>query len=469
MHNIDYTPPLSLVPFFTSDKFVNIVMGPIGSGKTTASLLKLAYEAKRIAPCKDGVRRSRTVVVRSTREQLRDTTIKDFMAWYPEGSAGSFLKTENRFMLRFDDVEAEVLFRALDEAADVRKLLSLQLTWAIVDEIRELNQQVFDQLQGRLGRYPSKVDNGVGACDETGKTIDKLWSATNPPDRDSWLETYMSNPPENASIHFQPSGLSPEADWLQYLKEDYYPNLCEGKSDSWINIYVKNNFGDSLSGKPVFGSFKESFHVAKNPLTHIKSNLKPLMIGLDFGLSPAATICQLDMMGRLLILAAITSEGYGIARFIQEKLKPLLVERFPGHPVLVIGDPAGAQRAQTDERSCFDILKNEGFRCIPARTNAVQARISAVERFLSRQVDGGPGFLVDPEHAKAIINALRGGYRYKIKKSGEMEDAPDKNSHSHVADSLQYACLHADGGAMFGSSFGQARREVKSVRAGGWT
>jgi hypothetical protein len=174
------------------------------------------------------------------------------------------------------------------------------------------------------------------------------------------------------------------------------------------------------------------------------------------------------MHGRLLIFASLTSEGMGITRFAQEKLKPLLIERFPGHPVLIIGDPAGSQRAQTDEKSCFDILKNMGLRVIPARTNATQARISAVEKFLALQVEGGPGMIIDP-CATELISALRGGYKYKIKKSGELEDAPDKGSASHVADSHQYLCLHADGGAMFGSLLGIQKREVKSMPAYGWT
>jgi hypothetical protein len=308
-----------------------------------------------------------------------------------------------------------------------------------------------------------------GCVTDDGKPNKHLWGATNPPEYDSWWQRWLDSPPKNATVVFQPSGMSPEADWAHLLPTDYYADLAEGKADDWVDVYIHGKYGRSLAGKPVFPSFKADFHVAKGPLHHIRSNLKPLMIGLDFGLSPAAAIGQLDMMGRLLILEALTSEGMGITRFIQEKLKPVLVERFPGHPVIIIGDPAGAQRAQTDERSCFDILKNQGFKVIPARTNATQARISAVERFLSRQVDGGPGFLVDPVHAKAIVNALRGGYRYKIKKSGEMEDAPEKNHHSHIGDACQYLCLHADGGAMFGSAFGLQKREVKAVRPGGWT
>jgi hypothetical protein len=480
---LDYTPPGTVVPFFTSTSFVSLVCGPIGSTKTTAALMKIAYHAKQMAACRDGVRRSRAIVVRNTREMLLDSTIPDFFKWFPAGAAGDWLKTERRFILRFDDVECEVLFRGLDDANDVRRLLSLQASFGVLDEYREINPSIFEALQGRLGRYPDgmmvphRPEWGVdgkgnpiqGCVTDEGKSNAHLWGASNPPEYDSWWQEFLDNPPDNASVTFQPSGLAQEADWLHLLPPDYYPNLAEGKSEDWVDVYIHGQYGRSLSGKPVFPEFRQDYHVAKQPLRYIRSPEKPLMIGLDFGLSPAAAIGQLDVQGRLLLLAAVTSEGMGISRFVREKLKPLLVERFPGHPVVLIGDPAGSQRAQTDEKSCFDILKAEGFVVRPAKTNSIQARVSAVEKFLSRQVDTGPGFLVDPR-CDALIRALRGGYRYKVKpKSGEIDMSPEKNHHSHIADALEYLCLHADGGTMFGPVLTSERKEIRKVSSGGWT
>lgn len=444
MSDLEYTPPPSLVPFLTSDKFVNLVIGPVGSTKTTAGILKIAYEAKRIAPCKDGIRRSRCIWVRQSREQLRDTSIPDFLRWYPDGQAGVFEKTNYKFVLRFDDVECEVLFRGLDDASDVRRLLSLQATFGIADEFRELNPDVFEALLARLGRYPSKADNGVGAVDDYGKQIDKFWGMSNPPDADTFWEKYISDPPANACAFIQPSGMSPEADWLQYLKEDYYPNLCEGKSQDYIDVYVHAKFGKSLSGQPVFRAFDKEIHVAKGPLTPIRMSTNPLIIGFDAGLTPSATISQIDPLGRFITYACITSEGMGALRFAREKLKPLLNSRFSGMACVIVSDPAGQQRAQTDERSVFDILKQEGFRVIAARSNSIAARLNAVDSLLTRMVDSKATLIIDPD-CKELIAALRGGYRYRVKTTGEMDDKPEKNKHSHVADAFQYACLHADG------------------------
>ena len=188
----------------------------------------------------------------------------------------------------------------------------------------------------------------------------------------------------------------------------------------------------------------EELALAKKPLNYIKLSTNPLIIGMDFGLTPACTISQVDPQGRFLTYADLVSEGMGTLRFVREKLKPLLANKFPGMPCLIIGDPAGTQRAQTDERSVFDILKQEGFRVIPARSNSVVARLSAVDALLTRMVDGKTTMLIDPS-CRNIINALRGGYRYKIRNNGDVDDKPEKNQYSHVADAFQYACLHADG------------------------
>ena len=483
MSSINYTPPPSIVPFFTSEKFISLVCGPVGSTKTTAAILKVVYHAKKMAAGRDGVRRSRAVVIRNTREQLRDTTIPDFKKWLPDGIAGVYHATNYSLVLRFDDVECEVLFRGLDDTNDVRRLLSLQASFGIMDEFREINPTIFEALQGRMGRYPdgmmvphrpewgvdSKGNPVQGCVTDDGKPNWHVWGATNAPDYDTFWSNYLENPPANAFVLMQPSGLSEKADWIQYLPSDYYENLAEGKTEDWVNIYVHGRFGRSLSGRPVFPGFSSDFHVAKTQLRPFKSTTTPLIIGLDFGLTPAAVLGQLDPAGRLLIFDSLTSVGMGINRFINEKLKPTLSQRFAGIPVMVVGDPAGAQRAQTDERSCFDILKAEGFRVVPARTNAVAGRLAAVEKFLSRQIDGGPGLLIDPG-AMDIIKALRGGYRYKVKKNGETEDSPEKNDSSHCSDALQYLALHADGGALFGATaHNQQAREIKRVSHAGWT
>jgi hypothetical protein len=399
---------------------------------------------------------------------LADTTIPDFLKWF--GEFGIFEKSAMKFVLKLDDIECEVLFRGLDDSNDVRRLLSLQLSFGVMDEFREINPDVFDALTGRLGRYPDKTMNGVGCCEvikkkdgtEETKQIHKVWGATNPPDYDTHWEQFLNEPPDNAAVFIQPSGLSQEADWVQYLPDDYYENLAEGKSEAWIDVYVHGKFGASLSGKPVFRSFDRESHVAENGLVPNKTSTQPVIIGFDCtGLNPAAVIGQLGFEGKLYVFDSLHAVDMGAIRFIREVMKPLLANKYAGCRVMVVIDPAGMAR-QADERNVADMLRAEGFAVKPARTNGIAARIAAVEQFLTRMVDGNPGFLIDPD-CTDLIQALAGKYRFKINTKGEVADTPDKaHPWGDIADALQYLCLHADGGTLFGH---EQRGKVEVKRA----
>ena len=469
-HEINFEVIKSLDDFFYSTKFISLAVGPVGSTKTTAGVMKILHHAALMAPCNDGVRRSRAIWVRNTREQLRDTSIPDFMKWIPEGVMGSFLKTEYKFVIKVGDIECEVLFRGLDDANDVRRLLSLQASFFIFDEFREIHPDIYNAAQGRLGRYPDKMMNGVGCQTDDGKPNAHLWGMTNPPDQDTFWEELLSNPPENVHVTIQPSGLAPEADWTQFLPDDYYDNLAHGKTEDWKAVYIHAEFGKSLSGQPVFRSFNRKEHTSSETITPMYSDA-PLLIGIDAGLTPAAVIGQVIYDGRLVIYDSIISEDMGALRFVREKLKPLLANKFPGRSSLVIIDPAAFQRAQTDERTVADIYRAEGFSIKAAKTNSVAARLAAVEKYMTRIVDGKYGLMIDHDAANSLVQGLAGKYRYKINTKGIKDEKPEK-SHpwSDVADAFQYLCLHADGGEVFGTTAGQGtRREVKKVSAFGWT
>ena len=474
MSVLEYTPSPSVEPFLTSDKFQNFIVGPVGSTKTTASIVKIAYEASRMSPCRDGIRRSRCVVVRNTRQMLWDTTIPDFLKWFPNGDAGILYKTDSKFLLKLDGVECEVLFRGLDDADDVRRLLSLQLSFGMLDEFREINPDVFNQLTSRLGRYPDGMmvphrpewgydDKGnpiQGCVDDDGRQMKKVWGATNPPDRDTFWEQYLSDPEDNCHVTIQPSGLSPEADWVQHLPSGYYEDIIVGKTEEWIDVYVHGKWGKSLAGMPVFRCFDRDIHVAKTPLIVQASTL---IVGVDAGLNPTAVITQPTYNGRVLVHKAITGTdtGMGALRFIREKLKPTLAAEFAGKQAMIVIDPAAFQRAQTDERTVADIYKAEGFMVKPALTNTLAARLAVVESYMTRTVEGQSALLINQSETE-LIKALAGKYRYKINTKGVQDDVPEK-SHpwSDYADGLQYACLQHDGGAAYGMAVTTARREIK--------
>lgn len=460
-NNVDYSPPPSLVPFLTCENFISLIAGPVGSGKSSAAVMKIAYMAKMMKAGSDGIRRSRCVVVRNTNQMLTDATIPTFTTWFPEGVAGSYARTNKVFTMRFDDVECEVLFRGLDDANDVRRLLSLEVSFGMLDEYREIHPDIFNALQGRVGRYPSMAKGGCLKDDGTPHA--HVWGATNAPDMDTFWEKYMTEPPETASIYLQPDALSDENDWKQNLIEGYYEKLAQGKTPDWVDVYIRNKFGRSLAGSAVYErSFVEDFHVAQDELFPVPASDNPIIVGIDFGRTPCAVFKQRDPRGRVLTLSEVTSENMGIETFIREKLTPHVSRKYPGFEMVCAPDPAGFMKQQLNELTLVDALKKAGYKCVKPPSNKPEYRISAVERLLSQQIEGQAMYLVD-KSCTMLLKGFRHGYRYKKKRNGELEDKPDKNEYSHIHDANQYADSIID--LQFrGSVSSQQRREVQKGR-----
>jgi len=430
------------------------------SGKSVTCSFEVVRRASEQEPDRNGIRRTRFAVVRETARQLMDTTIKTFLDWFPPGECGNFMRTTKTYFMKLGDVECEVMFRALDDADDVANLNSLELTGAWFNECRDIHPEIIDAMSKRIGRFPSMKDGGP--------SWHGMWGDTNPPTMDTWWYYQMEgldpkdgvSPNDNGwDVFKQPSGRSPYAENIENLPDGYYDT--QGRSDEYIRVYIDGEYGLAAGGTPIYKYFRPDYHMAKQRLSPLVNGVRPIIVGMDLGLTPAAVLGQQDPRGRALIYDELVSEDMGVQRFTRMLLKPLIYERFPGAPILVVVDPSGVQRAQTDERSAVDIIKAEGLKVIPARTNSIAARINAVDEYLMRQVDGDSAFLLDPRCTR-LKSAMMGGYRYKLRGDRDIE----KNHHSHIAEALQYFMLHIH--ASGGSALAQ-RREIRPVAAAGWT
>jgi len=413
------------------------------SGKSSACVMEIIRKGHEQAPSSDGIRRSRWAVVRNTFSQLKDTTIKTFLDWFPDKVFGNYRITDHSYMITaFPGVQIEVLFRALDRPDQVSNLLSLELTGAWFNEAREIPKAIIEAMDGRIDRYPAVKDGG---CTWTGIIMD-----TNPPDDDSYLyKMFEVVRPEGWEVFKQPSGLSAQAENTKHLSKNYYTNLARGKDEMYVRVYIHGQYGFMVSGKPVFTNYNDSVHCAKRILEPVKG--LPLVIGLDFGLQPACTIGQVTPFGQLRILDELVSDGMAIKQFAINQILPLLRTKYWGYDIVGYGDPAGSARSQTDESTCFDVLHSAEIglqNVISAPTNSIVARVSAVDNFLCKMVNGEPGLLLSP-NCRYLRKAFNGDYHYALEKSfrggqQEAKDMPVKNFSSHIMDSCEYLCLYID-------------------------
>lgn len=458
MTTIQYTPPTTIRDFIKDympgELFYDWVIGPVGSGKTTGIFFKLAYMAGLQAPGPDGIRRTRAVIVRNTMPQLRDTTLSSWAYWFKHGQAGHWEETNKIFTLRFGDVECEVLFRPLDTPQDVARVLSLEVTFALIDEFVELPRAIIDALSARCGRYPSAVMGGA--------TNWGMWGSSNPSTEDNWWFDYLHDSTtiiqpwepgddaatvgslpgggRNARYYLQPSGFSEHAENVENLpgKAGYYTNQARGKTAAWINQFLKAEWGFSVAGKPVVPTFKSDLHLSKGPLKFNPG--LPLIGGFDPGLGGSAMIFgQEDHDGRLNVLGELVQTGVGTSRFVNERLRPYLKRRFPESIFVIAPDPAAGNRAQNDEKTAVDILKKD-FDVSIETNNRLPLRLDAIEHFTTRLVEGRPALCIDAAACPTLIRALKGGWRYALDKNEHAKsDTPDKTGpFSHSGDAFGY-------------------------------
>jgi hypothetical protein len=489
IRKIVFKAPPTLARFMKSNAPVRLCVGPVGSGKSSACVMEVPRRASETPFHRTGKRLSRFVVIRNTYPELRDTTIRTFMEWIPDPQMGAWSAAEHKFHMKFNDVDAEILFRALDRPEDVKKLLSLELTGAYINEGKEVPRSVFDMIQTRVGRYPRVED--------VGKYWNGVWIDTNPPDTDHYLyKIFEEERPEGFELFHQPSGLAPDAEnldnlqrcWMYDSKSPlsreaqkerqiknlasniheapcicYYPRLMRGKAKDWIDVNVHSKWGFVQDGKPIFPEFQDSTHVQTCPL--LPSSL--IKAGNDFGLTPAAVFAQRDPRdGQLQIMKEYVSERMGAVEFGREQARIFKTD-FRDHKIdTVWGDPAGNQSSQVDERTPFEVLRGAGLPAAPVHTNDFELRIGAVKAMLTRlTILGRPALVIDPA-CKMLRKAMNGGYcfrRLQVAGDERFEEKPNKNIYSHVAEALQYLLL-GEGEDSAAINGGEQRSQVVDVK-----
>ena len=441
----------TLEEFSNSDAFMRGVLGPFGSGKSSACAIEIVNRGLAQKPGPDGIARTRFAVIRNTMVELRDTTIKTIVQWFPPHYFGRYVEGKHTYTIKsFPNCEIEIVFLALDRPEDIKKLLSLELTGAWVNEAREVPWAIIEALQGRVGRYPAMRDGGP--------TWAGVWMDTNPPDSDSWwyrffeerswikdfpklIEAGMlprgSKPERYAKMFKQPSGLSPNAENLSNLRPGYYVNLSIGKSDEWIKIYIHGDYGFLVEGKAVYPEYADRIHCQDvDPVPGVV-----IIRSWDWGLTPACAFSQLLPDGRWLVFDEMVSDNMSADEFSDDVIEHCN-RAFRGNVQFEDwGDPAGEQRAQTDKRTCFEIVQNKGI-MIEGSIQNPQMRQESVRKVLRTLRGGEPQFILH-SRCRTIRKGFMGGYhRRRLRTSVERySDQVEKNMLSHIMEALEYGIV----------------------------
>lgn len=477
---LKYQPPgpVSQAFYENFDNRVQMIMGPMGSAKTSTALMKFVLIAMRQKPSPiDGVRYTRFIVIRDTYVNLDETTIPSWWDWMPKeignwtGGKGTTARHHIRFNLApkgqpKDIVDMKVVFKALGDKSIAQVMKGSEYTAAYLNEADGLLREAMTFTNGRVGRYPSKRHGGptwsgllmdMNAPDDENYTyevfVEKIQEINAEVARKKAEMTtkYIKEGKDPSRIRLgtfafyrQPGGMEEGAENLQNLPDGYYENLCAGAEDWWIRRNVDNEFGQSRDGEPVYPEYKDSFHCAPKGL-HPLPNI-PVTLGADQGRWGGILFGQKLPTGQWRIFYEILAENID-ATILGRIFNEILEEKFPN---IVIGnawcDPAGGSGSDHDATTFISILSEAtGIRWKPAPipSNSISVRLTSVRVLLNKLIDGKPAILVSPVGCPKLRKGFNSGYHYKRQAeaggSVRVADKPNKQVvYATPHDCLQY-------------------------------
>ena len=436
------------------------IMGPVGSAKTTAAAMRMARHAYEQWPGPWGVARTRFAIVRTTNRELEDTTLKTWLKLFPESQYGKFQTTKKIQRWRFVPqgmnkmIDAEFIFRALDDEDDVANLLSLELTGAWFNELREINTSILSHMGRRVGRYPG-VD--LGGCKWRGWIGD-----TNPwPFTSDLHKMFVVNKREGHEFFKQPGGMESDAENLENLEQTketeqlpyndprrrdqgrtYYIRALRDYSKEDADMYVHCKYGASRAGQPCYPSYNDNAHCKPVATDKVAS----LLIGYDnTGRNPAAAVAQKTREGRWHVLFEYVEQNMGL-KLHAENLKRILAAEFPSHEIEKITcDPAGRAKDAYDMDSRRIIAQVfVGTTVLNAMTNEMATRLEAVDGTFRRMINGDTAIVIHPR-CETLRAACISEYHFrKLKVAGGERFAEEPNKthpHGDIAEALQYLLL----------------------------
>lgn len=470
-----YRPTHTGTIFHNSPLLVKGIRGPVGSGKSVACCFDVFQKSCNQVPNSMGVRDSKWLFYRRHQTELELTTLATWLQWFPE----TRIKFDSPMTGYFEcphpsgdgtKVVIQLVLMGVESASDVLKLKSLELSGAWANEGSQIAWEIHTHVFSRLGRYP-KVENGEGGSQIKFPKLGHLFDTNSPHESNWWREREQVIRDKNELWLIQPPALLRE--WVvrvdgkkgwqysynvgqdpRYLPAENVNNHNEGfgywmaqvsvRDDESIVREILNQYGKKLDGMPIYEEFNDDWHYRPNLVTFVRGRL--VIIGMDFGRTPAAVIMQMDGFGRILLIEEIVSKNMDVKQFCKELLKPKLMEYGWGDGLraVVYCDPAGENPNEFDIRNQIMIVRESGIECYPSGDmNSFVIRRDCVKEQLRSARDGAPTLMIS-EKCPFLRKAFNGGYCYKklpqgVDDSERYAPTPDKtNFYTHVMNAAEY-------------------------------
>jgi len=390
--------PLSTqAEFHQSANKYRMLAGGWGTGKTTALCLEMSKDI--------AIPNNYILLGRKDLQELKSTTLKEFIDIY-EPAIVDHNKQDREIKFANGTV---IYYTNLDESREaIKKIQSLNLGAAFIDQAEEITESMFIAIAGRLRRKDTR------RC---------FCGAMNPNGHD-WIWRKFVKKAENNYRVFVASTLE-----NKYLPEDYVQSLLD-MPENWVKRYVHCSF-DDFEGL-VFNEFNEINNVAD--IYEPSSNDSHIHI-LDYGFrNPTAILYAATNYDGI---TYVYNEYYQPGRLItdishdyKQNKHWLKAEKR--------ADPSIA-KTERDGNNVKREFANNGIYWLPADNNVAQGINRVNELFKQRK-------LYICKNCIETLNEI-GDYRFKQLRPGQETNESEQpvKKDDHAMDCLRYLAnyLHA--------------------------
>lgn len=392
------------------------------------------------------------ICVRDTYENLQRTTLKEWFHWFPPGVYGDWIesKREWHWDKRRTGLDGCVTFLGASSKDDAQRIASMPLAFGLADEPAPAGGDV-----ASAGIDEYVMDTIMGQLRQPGMRWYAMKLATNNPDQSHWsFKRFVkpgtpADPAMVAGVNMPAEQESGYRCWqtrdpenIQNLPPGYY----EAMAKRWANRpdllrrFVAGKFGFQSKGKGVTPEWSDDLHLSSGLRPIIGA---PLKLGWDGGHNPTCIISQQSPLGDWLITDAFVGDKIGTFELIEDVVKPRILDRYPWVKTIDrglrhTGDPnmdTGDQGSSKNSPVKF-IMSELGGVWIPGPID-IEDRVDPLRAVLRKTREGRGLLQVDRELAERVWWALRGGWHYRIARSGVVGSIV-KDEHSHPGDATGY-------------------------------
>lgn len=419
--------------FHESVAKTKVLWGPLGTGKSSAALMEWVLQ------CSESVIPLRGVVIRSSYRELMDTTKKTIEDWFGKPGMDILEWRHNDAEFKFtlpsphgDPLTHTLMFRSIGRVEETSKLTSMELAFAWLEECVPAYAT-----NGTMGAGLAKGVYEVAFSRLRQKDSHRytIVCTANPPNKSHWFyKTFIEPPTEQLEASGVAVFYQDNKENAQHLPANYYDDMRRVLDPDLVRRFVDGEVLALYDGERVFPECNESWHVTDKVLD--PDPRYPLILGFDWGLTPATLITQV-VDGQWRWIYEVQSFNMAADQHC-ERLRDIVQDGFRGYEVRCWGDPAGSERSQADASSAFQVARSFGFEVQGGAFDWPTRRESVKQRLLRTNWKGEPALLISRADCSIAAEAMLGGYRYPKSADGRIGHRPIKNHFSHIMDAAQY-------------------------------